>query len=125
MAVTFEDGTSAGDPEWLSNLHARRESAYREIAELTQLLNRAVTQHEANNQIVSSLKELRASLTGTGAAFGSRGAAELVIRAAVSNLEVGSVGGVVGDPQRTIPSIILPIFAEWRGALQRYDTKVN
>jgi hypothetical protein len=48
-----------------------------------------------------------------------------VIHAAVSNLQHGGVVGAIGDPQKTIPAAILPMFTEWRSNLARYDKNVN
>lgn len=124
-ALTFEDGTSVGDSGWLAKLHARRKAAYDEISTVTQLLNQALAQHQSEQEIISSLKAVRASLGTAFAEPEARIPAGLVIYAAVSNLERGGITGSVGDPQRTIPAVILPIFAEWRGALKHYDRKVD
>ncbi len=124
-AVAFEDETSAGDQQWLSELHARRQAASDEIKTVTELLNQAFAQGQPNDQIISSLDGLKASLRTSIPEIEARIAAELVIGTAVSNLERASVGGAVGDPQKTIPAVILPLFAEWRGDLKRYDRKIN
>jgi len=62
MAVEFEDGTSAGAPQWLSELHGRRKAAYDQIAAVTSLLNQAFAQHEPNEQIISELNGMEGSL---------------------------------------------------------------
>lgn len=123
-AVTFQDSSSAGDPSWLSKLHERRKAAYNEIGIVTALLNQALAQHEPNNQIISALNSTDASLRSTMPDAEARGAAQLVVYAAVSNLKRGGLQGDIGDPQKTIPLAILPLFAEWRAALQRYDKNV-
>jgi hypothetical protein len=125
MALTFEDGTTAGDSGWLSKLHARRRVAYDEILQITDLLNKALAQHESGQQIISSLTAARDSLTTGVAEPETRVPAGLVIYAAIANLERGGISGSVGDPQKTIPATILPIFSEWRGALKRYDKTIQ
>jgi|SRR5487761_301795 len=124
-AVAFEDGTSAGDQQWLSKLHARRQAASDEIKAVTQLLNQALAQHQPNEQIISSLDSMKASLRSSIPEIEARIAAGLVIGTAVGNLERASAGGVIGDPQKTIPAVILPLFGQWRGALKRYDRNIS
>ena len=124
MAVTFQDSTSAGSRHWLSELHARREAAYNEIAAVTELLKHALGQHEQNTDIIAALQAMRASLPTKVPRMWPRIAAEYVIYFATSNLERGGVVGHIGDPQDTIP-VILPIFTRWRAALKRTDKAVG
>jgi hypothetical protein len=125
LAVEFEDGSSAGDPQWLSKLHLRRRAAYNEIGAITTLLNQALAEHQANEQIISNLKNAKASMRNIMPDVDARVAAGLVIDTTVSNLERGGIRGSIGDPQKTIPAAILPLFAEWRGALKRYDRNIS
>ncbi len=124
-AAIFEDGTVIGDAHWLSKLHARRQSASDEIRVVTKLLNESLTQHRTNDQIISSLKDMHASLSKTIPDQEQRMTAGLVIYAAITNLEHGGVAGSIGDPQKTIPAAILPMFDEWHSSLTRYDKSVN
>lgn len=124
MAITFEDSTSAGDPQWLSKLHGRRKAAYDQIEAVSELLNQALAQRQPNDQIISALNSMEQSLKTSIPELSARMAAEIVIYTAVSNLERGGLVGAKGDPQKTIPLTIDPIFAEWRGALRRYEKGV-
>jgi hypothetical protein len=124
-AVTFENGTTVGDAGWLSKLHERRKAAYDEILAVTDLLDGAVSQHQSGQQVISALKGMQASLGTTTAEPEARIPAGLVIYAAISNLERGGVAGSIGNPETTIPAVILPMFAEWRGALKRYDKTIQ
>jgi hypothetical protein len=125
MAVTFEDQTSAGDPEWISKFHARRKAAYDEIGAVTALLNQALVQHQTTEQIVTSLNGMQSSLKTDIPEAKTRIAAGLVIEAAVRNLEQGGVKGSIGDPQQTIPAAILPLFGQWSEALKRFDKNIG
>ena len=125
MAVTFEDSTSAGDPQWLSKLHGRRKAVYDEIGAVSELLNEALAQGQSNDQIISALNSMKQSLKTSIPEQEARMAAGTVIYTAVSNLERGGLVGAKGDPQKTIPLSIDPIFAEWRGALRRYEKGVT
>ena len=125
MAIECEDGTSAGDPQWLSKLHIRRKAAYDEIGTVAALLNRALSQHQAKKQIISDLNNMEASLRTNVPEVAARGVADLVIYAAVSNLERGGIRGDVGNPEKTIPLTILPLFDQWRAALKRYEKGIN
>src|SRR5271166_3836390 len=120
MAIAFEDGTSAGDPQWLSKLHGRRQAAYDEIGAVTAVLNRALAEHQSNDQIISTLVGMRDSLKTSNTEREARFAARLVIETTIRNLEQGGVRDTVGDPQKTIPATVFPLFAEWRGAIKRH-----
>jgi hypothetical protein len=123
MAVTFEDQTSAGDPELISKFHARRKAAYDEIGAVTALLNQAYVQHQTKDQIIASLNDMHDSLKTNIHEVKTRIAAGLVIDNAVSNLE--GPGGAIRDPQQIIPEILLPKFAAWREALKRFDNNIS
>ena len=125
MAVAFEDSTSAGDPQWLSKLHARRKAAYDQIGAVTALLNQALAEHQTNEQIISALNSMKGLLKTSIPEAEIRIAAGLVIETTVSNLERGGVRGAIGDPEKTVPAAIFPLFAEWRGALKRYDRNMG
>jgi hypothetical protein len=125
MAITFEDHASAGDPQWLSNFHTRRKAAYDEIGAVTALLNQALAENQTNEQIISALNGMKDSLKASVPEVETRIAAGLVIETTVSNLERGGVKGAIGDPQKTIPAAIFPLFEEWRGALERFDNNVS
>lgn len=125
MAIEFEDGTSAGDPQWLPKLHLRRKVAYAEIGVITALLNKALTEHQPNEQIVSALNDMERSLGASFVEVEARGVAGLVISTTVSNLEHGGITGDIGNPQTTIPATIFPLFAQWREALKRYDKNIS
>lgn len=125
MAVTFEDSTFAGDPQWLAKLHERRQAAYDEIGTVTRLLSQALAQHQPNDQIISTLNDMDASLRTSVPEMESRAAADLVIGTAVSNLQRGGIGGYIGDPQKTIPLVLLPLLERWREALKRYDGSIT
>lgn len=124
MAVTFDDLSSAGDSQWVFRFHSRRKAAYEEIAAVSALLGQALSEHQPNDEIIATLHGLQGSLRTSNPDKHARAAASLVIEAAMSNLERGGVRGAHGDPQKTIPAVVMPLFAEWRGALQRYDTSV-
>lgn len=62
MAVAFQDGESFGSRHWLSEVHLRRQAAYKEIGAVTALLKEALARHEPNAEIVSTLKTMNASL---------------------------------------------------------------
>lgn len=125
MAVAFEDSTSAGDPQWLSKLHARRKAAYDQIGAVTALLNQALAERQTNEQIISALNSMKGLLKTSIPEVEIRIAAGLVIETTVSNLERGGVRGAIGDPEKTVPAAIFPLFAEWRGALKRYDRNMG
>lgn len=125
MAVSFDDFTSGGDDQWVAKLHARRRAAYDEIGVVTSLLNQALAKNEPNEQIISTLNDMHKSLRTSISLVEARSAAGLVINTAVSNLERGGVGGSIGDPQKTIPVVLLPMFNEWREALKHYDRNIG
>lgn len=125
MAAAFEDLTSVGDPRWLSLLHSRRKAAYDEIGAVTTMLNQALAEHQTKDQIVSGLEGMKDSLKSSIAEGRARVAARLVIATAISNLERGGVRGSIGDPQKTIPLALLPLFAQWRGALKQFDHNLS
>lgn len=124
MAVAFEDGTSAGDPQWLSKLHGRRQAAYDEIAAVTTVLNNALADHRSNDEIISMLIGMRESLKTSNPEREARVAARLVIDTTIRNLEQGGAPDAVGDPEKTIPAAVFPLFGEWRGAIRSYDGSV-
>lgn len=124
MAVTFEDGTSVGDPQWLAKLHARRQAAYDEITAVTTVLNEALDKHQSNEQIISTLTDMLDSLKTSNTNREARFAARLVIETTIRNLKEGGFKDAVGDPQKTIPATIFPLFAEWRGEIKRHDPSV-
>lgn len=121
MVVAFQDGESAGDPQWLSELHARRQAAYKEIGVVTGLLNQALAQDQPSSEISSTLEGMRAALRTSMSDPEARIAAMFVIDKVTVNIEKDSVGGVTGDPQKIVPTIIRPMFSDWRAALQTYD----
>lgn len=125
MAVTFGDLSSAGDAQWVSRFHSRRKTTYQEIAAVSALLSQALSEHQPNDEIIATLRSLHGSLRTSNPDKHARAAASLVIETAMSNLDRGGVRGAHGDPQKTIPAVVLPLFAEWRGALQRYDTSIR
>ena len=55
----------------------------------------------------------------------AKGAASLIACAAVSNLERRGISGEIGDPQKTIPLTVLPLFAQWSAALVRHDKSIG
>jgi hypothetical protein len=124
MAVQFEDGTSAGDPKWLSELHLRRQAAYDEITQVDNFLNKALAIHQTNEQIVSALNGMHDSLKSSNNDLEAKLTARFVVEWTTIKLQGDTVGGVVGDPEKTIPTIVSR-FAEWRGSLKRYDRKIS
>jgi hypothetical protein len=125
-AVAFQDGESFGDPHWLAELHARREAAYKEIGTVTKTLNDALAQHESNDEIVSTLNNMKASLRTSIADPEPRIAAMFVTEWAVGNLRrPPGLAAHWGSPEERVSLVILPFFARWREALQRYDPKVK
>jgi hypothetical protein len=123
-AIAFQDSTSTGDPQWLAKLHARRQAAYDEIAAVTALLGQALMNHQPSDQIVVALDAIRDSVETSNQDKEARIAARLVVQSAMGNLQRASVGGVVGDPQKTIP-IIMDHFTQWRAAIKRYDQNIS
>lgn len=124
MAAAFEDGTALGDPHWLAELHARRQAAYDEITAVTTVLNEALDKHQSNEQITSTLAGMRDSLKSSNTDREARFAARLVIETTIRNLKEGGFKDAVGDPQKTIPVTIFPLFAEWRGQIKRHDPSI-
>lgn len=125
LAIGFQDGEAFGEQRWLSEIRARREAAYRELATVTALVNRALAEHEPEAGIISSLETARGSLTCRVSDVWPRMAAEFVIFWATGNLKRAGVPGHIGDPQMTIPLVILPWFSRWRAALKRYDPSLK
>src|SRR5579885_3549611 len=125
MAVTFSDFTVAGDADWIARFHSRRLAVYREIAAVSSALDRALSDHESVDQIANDLKNLRLQARATVPDKHSRASASLVTEAAITNLERGGVRGQAGDPRQTVQAVILPLFADWRAALQRYDNSIR
>lgn len=126
MAVAFEDSKPAGDPQWLHELHVRRQAAYDEIGVVTTLLNQAVAQDQPSAQIDSTLRNMKDALEKNKMQDAeARVAASIVLETATVDLESAGAGGASGDGQKTIGTTILPLFAEWRAALERYDRTIK
>lgn len=121
MAIAFQDGESFGSRHWLSEVRMRRQAAYKEIGAVTALLKEVLARHEPNAKIVSTLNTMNASLRTDVPDMWSRIAAAFVIQWTTGNLERAGVGGHIGDPEKTIPMVILPWFSRWSAALKRYD----
>lgn len=124
-AVAFQDSTSAGDPHWLAEVDARRKAAYAEIGSVTALLNQGLAQAQSNQQILSSLKAAEWTMFASTPDVNAKTAAEFGIDVTETNLKRARVGDAVGDPQKTIPAIILPLFSRWRAALKRFDRNIR
>ncbi len=125
VAVVFQDGSSAGDEHLLSELHPRRQAAYSEIEAVSELLGQSLAKHDSDTEIVSALKAMSSSLRGGTRDAQRIGGAVWVIHVALRDLERARVAGEVGNPGRTIPAVILPLFSRWRAALKHYDPGVK
>ncbi len=118
-AAVFLDGASAGEPAWVAELLAKRRCYLEELDYVEKLLTNARNNRLDNGSIISSVKARRASLgisipaNAATNTIGCRGSANLVDGHTISNLEEASVGGEVGNPQKTIP-IILEVFNKLR-----------
>lgn len=127
-AVEFQDGKSFGDQHWLSELHARRQATYQEIAKVTTVLSQATSAHQTNQDILFALDSERTSLKASSPDRDSNLAAMFVTEWAMGNLKApaGPVASYVNmDPQKRIPDVILPAFSRWSAALIEFDKSLQ
>ncbi len=116
-AVVFADGTSLGSPEWVGEIRGGWQNLYDEIGKVEALLSNGVKAGVGKNSLVTSLEAMRGALAKQGMPRPEETASSLVIERAIINLNRAPEGGVVGDPQRTVP-VLLTDFNEWRGVLR-------
>ena len=118
-AAVFLDGTSAGEPAWVAELLAKRRCYLAELDYMEKLLRNALDNRLDNGSIISSVKARRASVRISIPANAATNTVECWVSTtsfdsfAIDNLEKASVGGEVGNPQKTIP-VILGLFNKLR-----------
>lgn len=116
-AAVFADGTSVGDPASVSSIFTRRENAYHELTAVENFLEGALKEREDTATVASSLRQMDASVASGPQGTDFKVPVRHVIYMVIRNVEHASVGGEVGNPQRTIPALI-NAMRQWQGALK-------
>lgn len=125
-AAEFEDGTAVGDPRWLTELHAPREAAYKEIDAISALLEQALGRHETDADILSALNVMRRTVSDDWHRdVRTREVETWVIDNVVRVLGLLPPDHRAVDLQTRIPSVVVPLLTRWRGTLKRYDPSVE